>query len=207
MKERVLNVLNYELEVEILSGSERAIIEAETTILREGQYVKVIPLVISGLIKVFTRYEDRELLLYYIQPGESCIMSFSASLKNTPSQVYAVTEEDTDVLLMPIDKMEVWSKEHRDINMLFFEQYNKRYSDLLETIQHALFDKMDQRVFHHLLEKQSVTGNNPLKISHKRIANELGTAREVVSRVIKKLEHEGKVKQRGNLIEIIESGD
>ena len=81
-------------------------IPKDTQILRAGQYVKVIPIVIEGLIKVFTRYEDKELLLYYIQSKESCIMSFSASLKNEPSKVFAIAEEDTRALLLPVDKVE-----------------------------------------------------------------------------------------------------
>lgn len=181
-------------------------IDKGTEILREGQYVKVIPIVQKGLIKVFTRYEDRELLLYYIRPEESCIMSFSASINNEPSQVFAVTEEDTEALLIPVNELQALVKENPNGNRFFFQQYKSRYAELLDTIHHVLFSKMDARLYKHLKDKASVKGENPIRMSHQQLANELGTVREVVSRVLKKLEGEGLVKQVGNTIQII-SGD
>jgi CRP/FNR family transcriptional regulator, anaerobic regulatory protein len=177
-------------------------IPAHTEVLRQGQFVKVIPIVLEGLIRVFTKRDDKELLLYYIQPTESCIMSFSVGLKNEPSEVNAETEETTTVLLIPVDKVIAWTHEFPEINNLFFHLYNLRYSDLLQTIQHVLFDKMDKRLYDYLMEKVRVTGKNPIKISHRQIAGDLGTAREVVSRIMKKLETEGKVVQHTNSIEI-----
>jgi CRP/FNR family transcriptional regulator len=173
-----------------------------TEILREGQYVKVIPIVLSGLVKVFSRFSDKELLLYYIRPKESCIMSFASSLRNDPSRIFATTEEDSQILLLPVDEVSSWIHQFPSINTLFYQQYNLRYSELLDTINHVLFDKMDKRLYYYLLEKSKVTNQNPLKISHRQIASELGTAREVVSRVMKKLESEGKVLQHSNAIEI-----
>ena len=173
-----------------------------TEILREGQYVKVIPIVLEGLVKVFSNFNEKDLLLYYIQPKESCVMSFASSLKNDPSKVYAITEEDSKILLMPVDKVIKWIDQFPSINQLFYQQYNLRYSELLETINHVLFNKMDKRLYNFLLEKKKVTQQNPVKISHRQIANELGTAREVVSRVMKKLENEGKIKQHSQSIEI-----
>lgn len=173
-------------------------IPEDTEILREGQFVKVIPVVISGLIKVFTRNDDKELLLYYIKPKESCIMSFAAGLKNEPSKIYAVTEEETTALLLPVEKLTSWTKQFPDINSVFFQLYNLRYSDLLDTINHILFDQLDKRLYDYLVKKAELTGSNPLKISHRQIASELGTAREVISRIMKKLENEGKVKQNAN---------
>lgn len=193
----ISEMLKYTIEKEVIK---------DTELLREGQFIKVIPLVFSGLIKVFTRHEDKELLLYYIRPNESCIMSFSAGINNQPSKIYAVTEEDSHLLLIPTEKLIHWTKQFPDFNLLFFMQYNLRYSDLLDTINSLLFDKLDKRVYDYLKEKVSVTQHNPLKISHRQIASELGTAREVISRIVKKLELEGKVKQHPTTIEIM-TGD
>lgn len=198
-----LSFLNNELISEIMEVSILKEIPKDTEILREGQYVKVIPIVISGLIKVFTRHQDKELLLYYIKPNESCIMSYAASLENEKSKVFAITEEDSSILLLPESKISYWTANHQDMNHLFFRQYNLRYSELLETINHLLFDKMDKRLFEFIKERIELTGKNPLKISHRQIASELGTAREVISRVMKKLENEGKIIQHSNSIEII----
>ncbi len=194
--------LNPDLVSEIMASATIKKIPKDVEILREGQYVKAIPIVIEGLIKVFTSHEDKELLLYYIRPKESCVMSFAASLKNEPSKIFAITEEDTIALLLPVDKVSDWTKQFSDMNTLFFQQYNLRYSELLDTINSLLFNKMDKRLYDYLKEKVNLTGKNPLKISHRQIANELGTVREVISRVMKKLENEGKLKQHTNSIEI-----
>lgn len=178
-------------------------IPADTEILSEGKYVKVIPIVISGLIKVYSRYEDKELLLYYIEPFQSCIMSFAASLRNEPSRIFAVTEEDTLALLLPVDKVSTWIKQFPGINTLFYQQYNLRYADLLDTIRYLIYFSLDQRILDYLHEKKRLKGDNILKIRHKQIANELGTAREVISRLLKKLEKDGLIRQHEDGIEIL----
>lgn len=200
---KLLSYLKPDLRDEIMKFSLIKEIPKNTEILKEGQYIKVIPVVIDGLIKVFTRYEEKELLLYYIKPDESCIMSFAAGLKNGPSPIFAITEEDTTALLIPVDKITKWIWQFPDINSLFYRQYNMRYSDLLETINQLLFKKMDERLFSYLHEKVKNTHKNPVKISHRQIAGELGTAREVISRVMKKLENEGKLIQHANSIELL----
>lgn len=203
MKTEQIPYLSNALKEEIESYSLFKELPKGVKILREGQYIKAIPIVLSGLIKVFTRHEDKELLLYYIKPNESCIMSFTASLKNEPSAVFAITEETTTALLLPIEKTSTWIKEYPDMNMLFFQQYNLRYSELLSTIHHVLFNKMDKRLFDYLKEKSELTQKKVIKMSHRQIANELGTAREVISRVMKKLESEGKLIQHSSSIEIL----
>lgn len=198
-----LSHLSPELAAEILKLSVIKDIPKGTIILQEGQYVKVIPVVIDGLIKVYSSFDERELLLYYIQPRESCIMSFAASLKNEPSKIYAETEEDTKVILIPSDKVSRLTDSFPGMNTFFYRQFNLRYLELLDTISHVLFKKMDTRLYEYLQKKVKLTGQNPIKVSHSQIANELGTVREVISRVMKKLETEGKVHQHSNMIEIL----
>jgi CRP/FNR family transcriptional regulator len=195
--------LSSALTSEILENSSIVELPEKIEVMREGQYVKAVPIVTSGLIKVYTRHEDKELLLYYIQPGESCIMTFDACLKNLPSKVYATTEKKSEVLLMSSENVFRWMREYPELNSLFFLQYNIRYSDLLNMINQLLFEKMDTRILEYLKAKLKINDKNPIKISHRQIANDLGTAREVVSRVMKKLEHEGKVKQLATEIKII----
>lgn len=200
---KLITSLHPDLRAEIEAHAILQEIPQGTEILREGQYVKVIPLVLEGLIKVYSRHEDKELLLYYIKSQESCIMSFAAGMKNEPSKIFAVTEEDTRVLLLPTDKVAQWVRLFPDVNQLFFQQYNIRYTDLLATIHQLLFDRMDKRILDYLVNKSILTGRNPIKISHRQIAGELGTAREVVSRIMKKLENDGKIRQEANMIEIL----
>jgi len=126
-----------------------------TELLEEGQYVKVIPLVVEGAIKVFSRYEEKDLLLYYIAAGESCIMSFSAGMKNEPSRIYAITEEESKVFLLPTNKVMEWVKEYPSLNNLFYKQYDLRYVDLLSTITEVIFKKLDHRLLNYLNKEKS----------------------------------------------------
>ncbi|TNE54899.1 MAG: Crp/Fnr family transcriptional regulator [Bacteroidetes bacterium] len=198
-----LNFLGSELIEEVLRSSEIQRFPKGTELLKESQYVQVLPLVLDGLVKVFSRFEERELLLYYIQANQSCIMSFSACLQEHPSRIFALTEEDSTILLIPADKIPSWLKSYPKLNLLFYEQYDLRYSELLDTIHHILLNKMDQRLYDYLLEKARLTGHHEFKLSHVQIANELGTVREVISRVMKKLEQEQKVEQHAGIIKIL----
>lgn len=177
-------------------------VPAGMEILREGQYVRMIPIVLKGLVKVFTRVEDKELLLYYIGSAQSCIMSFSAGLNQSPSRIFAISEENSLLLLLPADKINRWIRDYPALNELFFQQYNLRYTEMLDTIHSLLFGRMDHRLYQYLQEKSRLKGEKLLDIRHKQIAQELGTAREVVTRVLKKLEQEGRIRQVPGGIEI-----
>lgn len=177
-------------------------VPAGMEILKEGQYVRMIPIVLQGLVKVFTRVEEKELLLYYIGSTQSCIMSFSAGLSQSPSRIYAISEEPSMLLLLPAEKINKWIREFPALNDLFFKQYNLRYTEMLDTINSLLFGRMDQRLYQYLQEKSRLKGEKTLDLRHKQIATELGTAREVVTRVLKKLEQEGKIRQTEAGIEI-----
>jgi CRP/FNR family transcriptional regulator len=200
---KILSFLKPDLVEKILNESSIKEFSKGTEILREQQYVKVLPIVIKGLIKVYSRFDEKELLLYYIEPAQSCIMTFYAALKNTPSKVFAITEEDSKVLLIPVQLLPNWLKEYSDFNELFYNQFNLRYSELLDTIGHLLLDRMDKRLYDHLKKKLELTNSNSIIMSHNQIANELGTAREVITRVLKKLETDGKVIQKSGEIRII----
>lgn len=198
-----LNYLGKELVDKIWDVADIKTFAAGTELVREGQYVKVIPIVLSGLVKVFTQIEDKELLLYYIQPEQSCIMSFSSCLNQEKSKIFALTEEATEVLLLPAEQVTQWVTAYPAINKLFYQQYDLRYSELIDTIHHLLYHKLDKRLLDYLTEKIKVTGKNPLKITHKEIATELGTAREVVSRLVKKLERQGLLQQHHDSIALL----
>lgn len=172
-------------------------------LMREGQFVKIIPVVLKGLVKVFTRHEDRELLLYYIKPGETCIISFNAVLSNSSSKAYAVSEEASEILIIPSEKILNWLKEFPELSELFFQQYSNRYNDLIEMVNKVLFEKIDKRLFEYLKTKIEMSDMDSLKISHQQIANDLGTVREVISRSLKKLEYEKKIVQNQDGIKVL----
>lgn len=193
------------LRREMLEKGTRRTFPAQTEILREGQYVKAVPFVLSGLIKVYGKFEERDLLLYYIQPEESCIMSFTAIVENMPSQVFAVAETDTEAILIPNRLVEDWIGRYPAFNRFYFHQYHQRYEDLLGTIQNLLFSSLDRRLRAYLLEQARLKSTRRLHIHHREIAEDLGTAREVISRLMKKLEQEGVVRQaEQGWIEVLE---
>jgi CRP/FNR family transcriptional regulator len=188
---------------EIIEHSPIQSFDSQTELVREGQYIKVIPIVISGIVKVFTRTDEKELLLYYILPDQSCIMSFSSALHNAKSKIVAVTEQKSTLLLLPADKVSKWIVNFPELNILFYNQYDLRYAELVDTLNHILHDKLDKRVFDYLSEKSKITGSKLIKISHKEIANDLGTAREVVSRIVKKMERENILKLHHESLELL----
>lgn len=201
--EEYLKHLPQEFRNELIQFAVTSKIDKGTEILKEGQYVKMIPLVLEGVVKVLTRKDEKELLLYYIESGESCIMSFNAGFKNIPSKVIAVTETDVDLLLMPVEKVNQWIKIYPFLNELFYNLYDQRYDSLLDTINQLLYSKLDQRLYEYLQEMSRQRNSKVIKIRHREIAADLGTAREVISRVMKKLEHEGKIHQISGGIEIM----
>lgn len=200
----IFSFLKPDLIDKIIEESSLTDIPKAHEILRERQYVKALPIVTKGLVKVYSRFNEKELLLYYIEPGQSCVMTFYAALKNTPSKVFAATEEDSQILLIPVRLLPNWLKEYPDFNELFYNQFNLRYSELLDTIGHLLLDKMDKRLYDHLNKKSQLIEGGSIKMSHSQLANELGTAREVITRVMKKLETEGKVVQISGEIKIMD---
>jgi CRP/FNR family transcriptional regulator len=195
--------LSPDLLKEIIEHSPIQSFDSQTELVREGQYIKVIPIVISGIVKVFTRTDEKELLLYYILPDQSCIMSFSSALHNAKSKIVAVTEQKSTLLLLPADKVSKWIVNFPELNILFYNQYDLRYAELVDTLNHILHDKLDKRVFDYLSEKSKITGSKLIKISHKVIANDLGTAREVVSRIVKKMERESILKLHHESLELL----
>ena len=199
-----LSKLNPKISEDIIKHSTVQTIPANTELIRSGEYVKVIPIVTNGAIKVYVKHNDKELLLYYIESNDSCVMSFTSGLNNTTSKVFAVTEKETTVLLLPVNKIRAWIIDFPEINALFLNQYNLRYLELLDSVTNILFNKMDKRLHNYLIDKYKFSKENPIKISHKKISNELGSAREVVSRTMKKLEQEGKVKQLTSSIKLLE---
>ncbi len=167
---------------------------AGSIILNENAHIRSIPIVTRGTLKVIRAEEDgREILLYYIKAGESCIMSFLGGLHNETSKVKAEVEEDAEILFLPIEKVSLFIKEYPQWLDYIFRLYHKRFEELLEIVNAIAFKKVDERMLDLLNKKTALTGNKTLHITHEQLANELGTARVVVSRLLKQLEENGTV--------------
>jgi CRP/FNR family transcriptional regulator, anaerobic regulatory protein len=177
---------------------------AGSIILNENAHIRSIPIVVKGTLKVTRTEEDgRELLLYYIKAGESCIMSFLGGLHHTTSKVKAEVEEDAEILFLPVEKVALFIKEYPQWLEYIFRLYHKRFEDLLDTVNAIAFKKVDERMLALLHKKKDMTESNTLHITHEQLANELGTARVVVSRLLKQLEENGVVKLGRNKITLV----
>ena len=151
-------------------------------ILNENAYIKAIPIVTTGSIRVMrTDDEGREILLYYIKAGESCIMSFLGGFHQDTSKVKAIAEEKTEILFIPIDKVSLLIKEFPEWLDYIFRLYHKRFEELLEVVNAIAFKKLDERLLNFIKKKCELTKSQTLYVTHEQLANELGTARVVVS--------------------------
>jgi len=187
---------------EIQKHSSLIKIKAKTEILAEGTKIKNIPFIIKGSLKVYSLNNGRELIYNYIRSGETCLMSFSTIFNDYVSRVYVVSEEDSEALLVPATVLHDWLIKYPEINKLFYYEFDLRFTDIMNMVNEAVFHKLDKRILSYIKQQISLTGNNPIKLTHKEIANNLGTSREVVSRVLKKIENEGEITQTANGIEI-----
>ncbi|KUY29647.1 Crp/Fnr family transcriptional regulator [Elizabethkingia ursingii] len=178
--------------------------DAGTVILHENACIQAIPIVMKGTLKVIRTEEDgREILLYYIKTGESCIMSFLGGLHNEPSKVKAEVEEDAEILFLPMAKVSLFIKEYPQWLDYIFRLYHKRFEELLDVINSIAFKKVDERLLSLLYKKKELTGKDTLSITHEQLANELGTARAVVSRLLKQLEDNGVLQLGRNKITLM----
>ena len=175
--------------------------EENEVILRESSYIKSIPIVLQGSLRVMRTEEDgRELLLYYIKAGESCIMSFLGGIHDDTSKINAVAEEKTELLLIPMDKISLLVKDFPEWLDYIFKLYHKRFEELLEVVDAIAFKKLDERILDFVKNKAKLSNSKVINLTHEQIANELGSARVVVSRLLKQLESEGVVELGRNKI-------
>ncbi len=173
-------------------------------ILNENAYIRSIPIVTKGSVRVMRTDEDgREILLYYIKAGESCIMSFLGGMHQETSKVKAIVEEDAEMLFLPMEKVTLFIKEYPQWLDYIFRLYHKRFEELLEIVNAVAFKKMDERLFNLIKKKCELTQSRILNVTHEQLANELGTARVVVSRLLKQMEDEGLVKPGRNKIVLV----
>jgi CRP/FNR family transcriptional regulator, anaerobic regulatory protein len=173
-------------------------------IINDHSYIKSIPIVITGSIKVMRTDDDgREILLYYITSGESCIMSFLGGLHQDTSKIKAIAEENTEILFIPTEKLSELMREYPEWLDYMFRLYHKRFEELLDVVNEIAFKKMDERLLNYLENKAALSKSNIISITHEQMANELGTARVVISRLLKQLETEGVVELGRNKITLL----
>lgn len=170
-----------------------------------GDYINSMPLLVNGAIKILREDEKGdELILYFLERGDTCAMTLACCMGQTKSEIRAVTETEAKLIMIPVQKMGEWMSKYKSWQNFILQSYHTRMLELLEAIDTIAFLKMDKRLLKHLRDKAMVNHNDLIKVTHQEIAHDLHTSRVVVSRLLKTLEIDGKIELNRNSIKILD---
>jgi CRP/FNR family transcriptional regulator len=173
-------------------------------LMKPGQFIKSMPLLLSGSIKIMRPDKDgEELLLYHLEAGETCAMTMSCCLGNSKSEIHAVSETDIKLLMVPVGMMEEWSRKYKSWRNFVFASYHARMMEMLESIDNIAFNNMDERLENYIQNKIEIINSKHIYTTHKEVAQDLHTSRVVVSRLLKKMENDKKIKLHRSFIEVL----
>jgi len=179
-------------------------VSAGAKVISPGVKTQEIPFVIKGSLRVMRHDKNgHEIFLYYLDAGETCAMSITCCMENKVSEFSAIAEEDTTLWLIPMALLDSWIQKYSSFRKFIFRSYQFRFDELLNAIDSIAFMKMDERLYKYLLDKKQASGSYVINKTHEAIAQELNTSRVVISRLLKKLENEGKIEQQRNRLEIL----
>ena len=193
-----------ELVKEMSQFGEMKFFKEGDIIMDYGKYIRMMPIVVKGTIKVF-RMDDtgKEILLYYLSSNESCSMAYSCCVEAKKSEVKAIAEDDVELIAIPHIKLDEWLCKYPSWKNYIMRSFNERFLELLKSIESIAFHKLDERLIAYMKEKKRLSGSNVIKASHYVIADELATSRVVVSRLLKHLENDGKILLYRNEIKLL----
>ncbi|WP_367916238.1 Crp/Fnr family transcriptional regulator [Leadbetterella sp. DM7] len=204
LHETFRGIFEAELIREMASAARLVPFEEGDVLIEIGRYIKTMPLLITGAIKIMREDPDEgELLLYFIEKGDTCAMTLACCAGDKKSEIRAVAENRGLVAMVPVTRMEEWMGKYKSWRTFVFESYNNRFNELLSAIDHLAFRHMDERLFNYLREAAKVNRSRVINKTHQEIAYELNSSRVVISRLLKALENEGKIKLNRNSIELL----
>ncbi|NJM79213.1 MAG: Crp/Fnr family transcriptional regulator [Flavobacterium sp.] len=209
MKEILEQAYGYIFEEDLLHEIEKVAtykeFKAEDYLIEIGDYIKSMPLLLNGAIKILREDENGdELLLYFLERGDTCAMTLTCCMGKSKSKIRAIAENDGAMFMIPVEKMEEWLTKYKTWRNFVFESYNIRLNEMLEAIDTLAFMNLDERLYKYLTDKAKVIGNTEINNTHQQIAYDMHTSRVVISRLLKSLELQGKIKLHRNKIEIIQ---
>ncbi len=209
MKDLLNKIYGSILEGQLLIEIEKVAVIKEfkegDVIIDFGDYIKKMPLLLSGAIKIMREdFDEGELLLYFIEKGDTCSMSMACCIGDSKSEIRAVAETDVQVIMIPVMYMEIWLGKYKSWRNYVFNSYNNRLKEMLTAIDNLAFMNMDKRLLNYLLEKAKINITKQIITTHQEIAYDLNTSRVVISRLLKVLEKEGKIKLHRAFIELID---
>jgi CRP/FNR family transcriptional regulator, anaerobic regulatory protein len=198
------SIFEAELLAELETKSMIMEVKGGEIMLNPGQTIRAVPIVLNGTFKVSRISEDgQELLLYYVKEGESCAMTFTCCMMAHASVIRGTAEEDSELLCIPVDLMDEWMMKYRTWKRFVMTTILNRFTEVLKSIDEVAFKKLDDRLVHYLKEKSKATGSSLINLSHQQIADELGTNRVVISRLLKRLELDKKLLLYRNQIRLM----
>ena len=191
-----------ELQQEILKIGVIKKFQANETIIREGQFISSFPIVLNGLIRVSrTNDAGSELLLYYLQENEVCAMSLTCCMAQQTSNLNAVAEEETQVILLPVELLDTWISKYPSWKQFVMQSFQNRFRELIDTLDAVAFMKLDERLIKHFIDRNKKSGAATFSGTHQDLALQLNSSREVISRLLKRLENDGKIELSRNFID------
>lgn len=194
--------LEKELQQEILKEGTFKTFQPNEILMREGKFITSFPLVLKGLIRISRNNEEgNEILLYYLNPNEVCAMALTCCMANLTSNIKAVAEEETEVILLPVEVLDSWMCKYPTWKQFVMRTFQNRFRELIDTVDSIAFMKLDERLVKFFVDRNEKSGVNSLHITHQDLALQLNTSREVISRLLKKLEKEEKIKLSRNFID------
>lgn len=204
LQEKFNNILDDSLINDIQEVGEIAIFQKDDIIIDINQPLKYIPLLLTGDIKILREDQDgNELLIYFLEAGETCTMSLSCCMGTSKSKIRAVAETDSTLVMIPVQNMQTWFHNNASWRNFILQSYQIRFDEMLQAIDSLAFLKMDQRLYKYLKNKAMLNDSKNISIKHQDIAEDLNTSRVVISRLLKQLENENLIKLGRNKIELI----
>jgi CRP/FNR family transcriptional regulator len=194
-----------ELQAEVAEAGQLMHFRAGEVIMDYGSYIKMVPLIIKGSIRV-TKEDDldgKEILLYFLSAGDTCSMSFSCCMMNKKSMIRTEAVEDTTMIGIPLKFVDQWMSKYQSWKNFVMMSYDNRLIELVKVIDSIAFNNMDQRLEEYLDARQEATGNALIEATHQEIANDLNASREAISRLLKKMENMGKVELGRNQVRLL----
>jgi CRP/FNR family transcriptional regulator len=206
LKNKLSHFLEKKLIEEIISEGKVMNFKEGEVIMDYGKRVKFMPLILSGSVRVMRRdEEDREILLYYLSSNESCAMAYACCMEDKKSEVKAIAEENVEIIGIPHEKLDEWLVKYPSWKSYIFNSFTQRFNELLKSLESIAFHKLDERLIKYLKKKVKLSGKTSIPLSHNQIAEEMGTSRVVISRLLKQLENEKKLVLYRNEIKLLSS--
>lgn len=198
-----LKINEKDLQEEILKVGIVQTIPNDSFIVEQEKYIKWLAIVIDGKVRVWQENEDRQILLYYVNPVQTCVLSLSATFRDCKSLVNAKTEQETTIIKIPVRYASAWNFKYNSWNNFITNSFIFSYDDLLHSFKSLAFNKIDKRLLDYL-KSESIKNESPVvHISHSQLAKEIGTTREVISKILKQFELSEIVKLRFKEIELL----